>query len=423
MLSAQQREIVKATVPALREHGETITRTFYGDMFAAHPELYNLFNPANQRDGGQARSLAASVLAYAEHIDAPERLGRMVERISNKHGSLQVKPGHYPIVGEYLLGAVAKVLGPAATPDILEAWGAAYGQLADIMIGREEAIESGDAARPGGWRGFKPFRIERKVAESEVTTSFYLVPDDGAPLPAFEPGQYLSVRVHPPGFPYQQIRQYSVSCAPNSRHYRISVNREGAPPDEPSAPSGLVSNYLHHAAREGDLLPVHMPLGDFTLAEGDRPVVLLSGGAGITAVLSMLEHLAGPGGSTREVVFLHAARDRAHHAFAEHVRALGRQRPGIRIGLFYEEAGSDDVPGTHHDAVGRITAEVVLRYMPEREAEFYYCGPLGFMAAVEGALDDLGVSLERRHSEAFAPDPSFAANAPVPAPQAHATAS
>jgi len=422
MLSAKHREIVSATVPALRVHGEAITRRFYGDMFTAHPELYNLFNPANQRDGGQARSLAASVLAYAEHIEHPERLGTMVERISNKHGSLQVKPGHYPIVGKYLLGAITAVLGPAATPDILEAWGAAYGQLADIMIGREEAIESGDAARPGGWRGFKPFRVERKLAESEVTTSFYLVPDDGAPLPAFEPGQYLSVRVHPPGFPYQQIRQYSVSCAPNDRHYRISVKREDAPPDEPSAPSGLVSNYLHHVAREGDLLPVHMPLGDFTLTEGNHPVVLLSGGAGITAVLSMLEHLAGPGGGTREVIFLHAARGRAHHAFAEHVRALGRQRPGIRISVLYEEAGPDDVPGTHHDAVGLITAEVVRRHLSEREAEFYYCGPLGFMAAVEGALDDLGVPLGRRHSEAFAPDPSFAAGAPVPAPQARPTA-
>ena len=135
----------------------------------------------------------------------------------------------------------------------------------------------------------------------------------------------------------------------------------------------------------------------------------------------MLEYLAGPGGGTREVVFLHAVRGRAHHAFAEHVRTLGRQRPGIRVGVLYEEAGHDDVPGTHHDVVGLITAEVVRRHLPEREAEFYYCGPLGFMAAVEGALDDLGVPLGCRHSEAFAPDPSFAAGVPVPAPQARPT--
>jgi len=81
---------VKATIPALRQHGETITRVFYQNLFGAHPELYNLFNPANQRDGGQARSLAASVLAYAEHIDNPQVLGRMLERLNGKHASLDV---------------------------------------------------------------------------------------------------------------------------------------------------------------------------------------------------------------------------------------------------------------------------------------------------------------------------------------------
>lgn len=421
MLNAHQRETVKATVPALREHGETITRTFYGDMFDAHPELYNIFNPANQRDGGQARSLAASVLAYAEHIDAPERLGRMVERIAGKHVSLEVRPEHYPIVGQYLLGAVAKVLGSAATPDILGAWQAAYGQLVDVMTGRERAIYEDEASRPGGWRGFKPFRVERKVPESEEMASFHLVPADGAPPAPYEPGQYLSVKVRPPGFPYDQIRQYSVSCAPNGRHYRISVKREDAPPDVPGAPAGLVSNFLHDHVREGDTLPVHVPVGDFVLdGEGDRPLVLMSGGAGVTAVLSMLEHLAGPGGGLREVVFLRGVRSRARHPFAEHVRALARRRPGIRSVVLYEQVGPGDVQGVDYDAVGRTTPEAIRQYLPARGADFYYCGPIGFMAAAEAALDGLGVPLERRHGEAFAPDPSFAADAPAPAPQARA---
>lgn len=419
MLSARQRQIVSATVPALREHGETITRTFYGDMFEAHPELYNLFNPANQRDGGQARSLAASVLAYAEHIEHPEHLGRMIERISGKHASLEVRAEHYPIVGTYLLGAITRVLGPAATPEILDAWSAAYGQLAGIMIGREKELYDEGAARPGGWREFKPFRVERKEAESEVMTSFYLVPEDGGPPPPFKPGQYLSVKVRPPGYPYDQIRQYSVSCAPNGRHYRISVKREDAPARAPGAPPGLVSNHLHGAVGVGDSLLVHVPVGDFVLDEaGDRPIVLLSGGAGVTAVLSMLEHLAGPEGGSREVVFLRGVRSRARHPFAEHVRALTRQRPGIRSVVLYERVGPDDVQGVHYDAVGRTTADALRAYLPEREADFYYCGPQGFMAAAETALDGLGVPLERRHSESFAPDPSFAADAPIPAPQA-----
>ena len=288
MLTDQQRTLVAATVPALREHGEAITRLFYQDLFAAHPELWNLFNPANQRDGGQARSLAAAVLAYAEHIDHPERLGRMVERISGKHGSLEVKAGHYPIVGRHLLGAISQVLGDAAAPEILDAWEAAYGQLAAVMSGHEQRLYDDGANRLGGWRGFKPVRVVRKVAESEVITSFYLRSADSAALPLFKPGQYVSVRVRPQGFPYAQIRQYSLSCAPNAECWRISVRREDAPAGVADAPPGLVSHHLHRTVREGDLLDVHMPLGDFTLDQSDDPVVLLSGGAGITAVLSML---------------------------------------------------------------------------------------------------------------------------------------
>jgi nitric oxide dioxygenase len=245
-LSSHHREIVKKTVPVLREHGQTITKTFYRDLLSAHPELNHVFNPANQRDGAQANSLAAAVLTYAEHIDQPEQLSGMLQRITNKHSSLAVKPEHYPIVGKHLLGAIQNVLGAAATPEIVEAWGAAYNQLAEIMIQHEAALSDLSAAAPGGWRDFEPFRVERKVAESEVITSFYLTPADDAPLPAFEPGQYISIKIQPskaqpPAFPFTQIRQYSISCAPNDRHYRISVRREAAP--------GQVSNYLHDRQR------------------------------------------------------------------------------------------------------------------------------------------------------------------------------
>ena len=341
----------------------------------------------------------------------------MVERISGKHGSLEVKAEHYPVVGHHLLGAIKQVMGGAATPDILDAWGAAYGQLAAIMTGTEQALYDEGAAQVGGWRGFKPFRVVRKMEESEVISSFYLQPLDGAPLPPFKPGQYVSVRLRPEGFAYEQIRQYSLSCVPNATEWRISVRREDAPPGVPGAPAGLVSGHLHHALQAGGVLHVHMPLGDFILDNGDAPVVLLSGGAGITAVLSMLEHLAGPNGGTREAVFLHAAHSRGHHAFGPRLRALAQARPGLRVAVAYEETGPDDVPGTHHDAAGRITADLIRQHLPERDARFYYCSPLGFMAAMEAALDQLGVPLERRFSEAFAPDPSFAAADKMPAPQ------
>lgn len=227
-------------------------------------------------------------------------------------------------------------------------------------------------------------------------------------MPPFLPGQYISLRVRVPGFGHDQVRQYSLSTAPNGREYRISVKREPAPADAPDAPPGLVSNWLHDAVREGDLLEVHMPLGDFVLQPGNDPVVLLSGGSGITAVLSMLEHLTGKDGGSREVVFLHAARHRGHHAFGRHVRELARRRPGVRVAVLYGEVGPADVPGIHHDAVGRITSDFIRAHLPSTPADFYYCGPIGFMAGVEAALDLVGVPEARRCSEAFAPDPYFA---------------
>jgi len=419
MLSDHQRALVSATVPALRAHGEEITRVFYRNMLAAHPELFDYFNPANQRDGGQAASLAASVLAYASHIANPAPLMSMIERIASKHVSLDIKPAHYPIVGHYLLGAIKDVLRDAATSEIIEAWSAAYAQLADIMVGREAAMAAESAAQPQGWRGFKPFRVTRKVRESDVTASFYLQPVDGTPLPPFLPGQYVSLRVRVPGFDHYQVRQYSLSSAPNGREYRISVKREATPADMPDAPPGLVSNWLHDTVQEGDFLDVHMPLGDFVLQPGTHPVVLLSGGSGITAVLSMLEYLTGEGGGHREVVFLHAARHRGHHAFSSHVRALAQRRPGVRVAVLYGEVGPADEPGIHHDLVGRLTADIIRAHLPAGPADFYYCGPIGFMAGVEAALDTLRVPQSRRFSEAFAPDPSFAVPTfPVPMPVA-----
>ena len=169
------------------------------------------------------------MLTYAENIDRLGTLGGMVERIAAKHVSLEILPEHYPIVGQHLLSAIAEVLGDAATPDILSAWGAAYGQLADIMIGREAALKEAAAEQPGGWAAFKPFRVARKVPESKVMTSFLLEPEDGTPLPQFSPGQYVSVKVHRPGLAFNQIRQYSLSAAPDGRQLRISVKREDAP--------------------------------------------------------------------------------------------------------------------------------------------------------------------------------------------------
>ena len=133
------------------------------------------------------------------------------------------------------------------------------------------------------------------------------------------------------------------------------------------SPDGVISNLLHDTVQEGDTLLIHAPVGNFVLDEAsESPVVLISGGAGITAVLAMLEHLAAH--TMREVLMLHGARSRGHHAFAARVHELARLRPGIRTVTLYEAVGPDEVPGEHHDAVGRITAEVIRQHLPAGEA-------------------------------------------------------
>src|SRR5918993_246981 len=156
MISAQTIDIVKSTAPVLNEHGEILTRHFYKRMFSHNPEVAPFFNPAHQAVGLQQKALAGAICAYAAHIDNLEFLGGAVELIAQKHASLQIKPEHYPIVGENLLASIREVLGAAATDDIINAWAEAYGFLAEILIGRERQIYRENAKKPGGWEGLKP---------------------------------------------------------------------------------------------------------------------------------------------------------------------------------------------------------------------------------------------------------------------------
>jgi nitric oxide dioxygenase len=166
MLSNEHRALVKATLPLLESGGEALITRFYNTMLDEYPEVRPLFNPAHQASGAQPRALANGLLMYARHIDRLDRLDRLdrrdrrdqlgglVAQLVNKHVALPIPPEHYPIVGRCLLRAMREVLGAeVATDAALEAWGAAYQQLADILMGLEEARYAERAQAPGGWRG------------------------------------------------------------------------------------------------------------------------------------------------------------------------------------------------------------------------------------------------------------------------------
>ncbi|UOQ49555.1 NO-inducible flavohemoprotein [Gracilibacillus caseinilyticus] len=388
-------ETVKATVPVLAEHGTTITSTFYQLLFTNHPELKNIFNQTNQKRGKQPQALANAVYAAAANIDQLETILPVVQQVAHKHRSLNIKPEHYPIVGENLLKAMQIVLKEAATEEIIAAWAKAYGVIADVFIQIEEGMYHKTEAAPGGWVGYRPFRIVKKVKESDVITSFYLKPDDHRQLPEYEAGQYVTVKVSVPGIPYTCQRQYSLSCKPKQDVWRISVKKEAG---QANHPDGVVSNFLHNHINENDVIELSAPAGDFVLNKESKPLVLVSGGVGLTPLVSMLETVVEQQ-PERDVYFIHAAQNEKLHGLQDIVKNITNNHSNVRAFTVYEKPENT----TLYDKTGYIDLPWLQSVLPTKEASFYFCGPEPFMKAVNQALTKWEVNAADIHFEFFGP--------------------
>ncbi|WP_064094211.1 NO-inducible flavohemoprotein [Rossellomorea aquimaris] len=398
MLSPKTIEIVKSTAPILEVKGKEITTYFYKTMFSNHPELLNVFNHANQKKGRQQTALANTIYAAAKNIDQLESLLPAVKQIAHKHRSLGIKPEQYPIVGEHLLLAIKEVLGEAATDEIIEAWGAAYGVIAQVFIDVEEEMYVEAERKEAGFRDFKSFIVTEKVQESDVITSFYLKPSDGMKVPEFKPGQYISVRVRIPGEENTHIRQYSLSSVSNSEYYRISVKREGE-----FEPNGKVSTYLHDEVREGSTLEVSAPAGDFVLQDQNNgKVAFISGGVGITPMLSMLETVVHTS-PERQTVFIHASKNEGVQAFRHDVEAAMKQLSSGEACYILENPSEES--SCHYK--GYITKEILSTYV-DSHVECYVCGPAPFMKTAITALKEMGVPDSHIHYEFFGPSMDLA---------------
>ncbi|ANU09919.1 nitric oxide dioxygenase [Planococcus antarcticus DSM 14505] len=386
MLSQETRTIIKSTVPVLEEHGTAITTVFYKNMFEAHPELLNIFNHANQKQGRQQAALANTVYAAAVHIDNLEAILPAIVQISNKHVSLGIKPEHYPIVGEYLLKGIKEVLGDAATDEIIHAWAETYGVIADAFIGVEKDMYENMETQENGWSFFKDFTIARKEKESENITSFYLKPVDGKNVPSYQPGQYISVRMSIPGEQYLFNRQYSLSQAAQEDEFRISVKR-----DADNDPNGRVSVYLHDEMNVGDRFEVSAPAGEFVLdTEKTTPVAFVSGGVGITPMMSMFETVATLT-PERPTAFLHATRNESMHAFDKDIQKSVAAMDNASYKTLYSDQPQ-----------GYITHAVLEEYV-DITGDVYVCGPVPFMEAMIQQLQALGMKEEQIHFEFFGP--------------------
>ncbi len=236
-------------------------------------------------------------------------------------------------------------------------------------------------------------RLVEKTRESDDVTSFVFEARDGGPLPPFQAGQHLPIELHVPGVEEPVRRTYSLSGAPSDERYRISVKRE---------PRGLASRHLHDSVEVGTILEARTPAGDFLLPCSKCPVVLVSAGVGVTPVASMLHDLAAQN-RKRPVWFVHGVRDGDHHPLAREVRGLAAKRPGVNVHVAYSRPKPEDELGVHYDSAGRVDGELLDRLVGDLGAHYMLCGPTGFMANIQTALEHLGVPAERIHTESFGP--------------------
>lgn len=403
MLSENSIAIVKATVPVLQEGGEALTHHFYKRMFKHNPEVLPFFNPANQMEGAQQQALASAICAYAANIDNLDVLGGAVELIAQKHASLRILPEHYPIVGVNLLESIKEVLGAAATDDIIDAWGEAYGFLADILIGREAQIYSEQVSISGGWNDFKDFTVIRKVQESDVVTSFYLEPKDGSKPPSFKPGQYITIRVPSP-CGHTTMRNYSLSDKPDQNYFRISVKREV---NVNSSHSGYVSNMLHDQIDEGYTLEVAPPCGEFFLnptEQNDKPLVLLAAGVGVTPILSILLSTLETA-PEREIIFIQANLHENNQAFREVIDTLASKHPNLKKHYRYSDPAPDGVIRVLNSEVseGFVDAALIESLVDTPDADYYFCGPKPFMVNIYHDLIKWGAPANQINFEFFGP--------------------
>jgi ferredoxin-NADP reductase/MOSC domain-containing protein YiiM/ferredoxin len=283
-------------------------------------------------------------------------------------------------------------------PALSDGWKASFREILRQPDGPAAAGNAGLTAQapPPAWPGFRDLAVTEITPESASVVSLRLADLAGSELPAALPGQFLTLRLHPGHGRPPLLRSYSMSGAPGTGTYRISVKRE---------PRGAGSQFVHGRVGAGDRLEVAAPRGTFVLQSDDAPVLLVSAGVGATPVLAMLHALAWAG-SSREVWWLHGARSKAEEAFAAESQSLLAGLANGHRYVCFSSPGPGDAPGRDYDAAGHLTAEVLTALDLPASAEAYICGPAGFMTDISGALSHLGLDRSRIRTEVFGAGPS-----------------
>ena len=253
------------------------------------------------------------------------------------------------------------------------------------------------------WNGIRKFKIAKKVKECHDVFSFYLAPHDGKSLPAFKPGQYLTFQLDVPGRDKPVIRCYSLSDCHRQDFYRVTIKRALPPPDQADAPVGIASSLFCDNLKEGDILNVKAPSGHFFLdLQKPTPVVLISGGVGITPMLSMANAIL-ESGSKREVWFFFGARNGDEFIQRDHLLKLASEHENFHLHVCFSKPRETEQLGRDYQHSERVSVKLMKELLPSNNFEYYICGPGAFMKAITDDLSAWGVPDSAVFFEAFGP--------------------
>jgi nitric oxide dioxygenase len=387
MLSSTSLSVVRETLPAVGAAIPEITELFYEKLFADHPELLSdLFNRGNQAIGAQQQALAGSIARFATVVvnNPDQDPGALLGRVAHKHASLGVTADQYEIVHTYLFAAIADVLGAAVTAEVAAAWDELYWLMAHTLIDLEAGLYRAAGHEPGpSWQSW---RVLARREETADAVSFVLRRDGGGESAPFRPGQYVSVAVTLPDGA-RQIRQYSLSSAPQRATWQITVKR---------VREGEVSNWLHANVQVGDVLTLSPPYGNVVVDDGDSPLLLASAGVGCAPVIGILDHLVAIS-ATRPVTVVHADRSAADHPLREQMHRYVSQLPNARSFVWYEQP-PPDWPDEYAGLADLSSLAVAT------DLEAYLCGPVPFIDSIRQQLMDSGVLARAIRHELFGPE-------------------
>jgi nitric oxide dioxygenase len=367
--------MIKDSVPILGHIHVQLAEKFYRRLFKQYPEFKDYFNTTNQKLLRQPRIFIHTLVKVAENVDNFEQLEEDFQRIASKHVGLQVRPDHYPKMGEVMVNTICDLFPKEMVDDeFREAWEMTYDKMANMLINLE-AEEYATKA----WFGFKEFKVTRLQRECIESISFYIAPVDGKPIPKPKRGQYLCMRWQLPGAKNEISRVYSISEYPKGNEYRFTVRY---------IPGGQISAHIHNNLKIGDTVFVAPPCGSCYYESSPRDLVMLAGGNGITALLSMIEAGLEDG---RNVRLLYSNRSPDSRSFGPMLREYKRiYQDRFHITEFISRARYLDPIDQYNNR--SLTLEDLDFITPEHDV--YLIGPRSYMKMVEDYLTERNIKVK-----------------------------